>query len=146
VRRLESVGREIPLTGSTLDNKPFDLARLKGKPVVIHYWATWCEPCKQDMKVLRELQARYQRAGLQIVGVNVDGVRADAIKFANEAKIAWPTLFAEGGLDASPLASALGVQTLPTMLLIDAKGKVVRHNIAASQLDEEIDRMIRAGK
>lgn len=146
VRRLESVGREIPLTGSTLDNKPFDLARLKGKPVVIHYWATWCEPCKQDMKVLRELQARYQRAGLQIVGVNVDGVRSDAIKFANEAKIAWPTLFAEGGLDASPLASTLGVQTLPTMLLIDAKGKVVRHNIAASQLDEEIDRMIRASK
>ncbi len=146
VLRLESVGREIPLKGTTLDNKAFDLARLRGKPVVIHYWATWCEPCKQDMKLLRDLQARYQRAGLQIIGINVDGVKNDAVKFVNEAKIAWPTLFAEGGLDSSPLATSLGVQTLPTMLLVDAKGKVVRHNIAASQLDDEIDAMIRAAK
>ncbi|WP_164101817.1 TlpA disulfide reductase family protein [Candidatus Laterigemmans baculatus] len=146
VRRLESVGRELPLTGTTLDNKAFDLARLRGKPVVIHYWATWCEPCKQDMKLLRQLQARYQKAGLQIVGINVDGVRSDAIAYLNEVKLPWVTLFAEGGLDASPLANMLGVQTLPTMLLVDAQGKVVRHNITASQLDEEIDKLVRAGK
>lgn len=144
VRRLESVGRELPLTGTTLDNKAFDLSRLRGKPVVIHYWATWCEPCKQDMKLLRQLQARYQKVGLQIVGINVDGVKSDAVAYLNEAKLPWATLFAEGGLDSSPLANMLGVQTLPTMLLVDAEGKVVRHNVTASQLDEEIDKLVRA--
>lgn len=144
VRRLESVGRPLALSGKTLDNKAFDLARLRGKPVVIHYWATWCEPCKQDMKLLAQLQTRYQKAGLQIVGINVDGRRADAVEYLNQAKLPWPTLFEEGGLDSSPLANMLGVQTLPTMLLIDSTGKVVRHNITASQLDEEIDKLVRA--
>lgn len=144
VRRLESVGRPLELSGKTLDNKTFDLARLRGKPVVIHYWATWCEPCKQDMKLLAQLQTRYQKAGLQIVGINVDGRRADAVDYLNQAKLPWPTLFEEGGLDSSPLANMLGVQTLPTMLLVDSTGKVVRHNITASQLDEEIDKLVRA--
>lgn len=143
VSRLESVGRVIDLDGKTLDNKSFRISQLRGKPIVIHYWATWCEPCKQDMKLLRQLQARYQRAGLQIVGINVDGVRADAVRFVNETKHPWITLFAEGGLDSSPLANALGVQTLPTMLLIDKAGKVVRHNVSASQLDAEIEKIAR---
>ncbi len=72
VRRLESVGRRVELEGNTIDGKPFRLSELRGKPVILHYWATWCEPCKQDMKQLRRLQAAYQRAGLQLVGVNVD--------------------------------------------------------------------------
>lgn len=144
VRRLESVGREISLQGRTLDNKTLDLAQLRGKPVVLHYWATWCEPCKQDMKLLRDLQARYQKAGLTIVGVNVDGDRGDAVRYANEVRLPWVTMYEPGGLEGSPLANALGVQTLPTMLLIDAKGKVVENNVPASQLNEAIDELVRA--
>lgn len=144
VRRLESVGREISLKGRTLDNKALDLAQLKGKPVVVHYWATWCEPCKQDMKLLLDLQARYQKAGLTIVGVNVDADRRDAVRYVNESRIPWFQMHEPGGLDGSPLANALGVQTLPTMLLIDANGKVVQNNVPASQLNEEIDSMLRS--
>jgi len=143
VRRLESVGRPLALVAKTIDNRDFDLAKLRGKPVIIQYWATWCEPCKQDMKLLRQLQARYQRAGLQIVAINVDGTRDDAVRFINEAKLPWVTLFEEGGLESSPLANLLGVQTLPTMLLIDKEGKVVRHNITASQLDSELETLTR---
>lgn len=143
VRRLESVGRPLELVAKTIDNRDFDLAKLRGKPVIIQYWATWCEPCKQDMKLLRQLQARYQRAGLQIVAINVDGTRDDAIRFINEAKLPWVTLFDQGGLESSPLANLLGVQTLPTMLLIDKEGKVVRHNITASQLDSELETLTR---
>jgi thiol-disulfide isomerase/thioredoxin len=144
VRRLESVGRSIALKGKTIDNKTFDIADLRGKPVVVHYWATWCEPCKQDMKLLLALKTRYEKAGLQIVGVNVDGLRADAVRYLNETRLPWTTMFEEGGLDASPLANMLGVQTLPTMLLIDPSGKVVENNIPASQLNEAIDQMVRS--
>lgn len=145
VRRLESVGRELALSGKTIDNRDFDLSKLRGKPVIIQYWATWCEPCKQDMKLLRQLQAttRFQRAGLQVVGINVDGTREDAVRFINQEKLPWVTLFEEGGLDGSPLANALGVQTLPTILLLDKQGKVVRHNITASQLEAELEKIIR---
>jgi thiol-disulfide isomerase/thioredoxin len=143
VRRLESVGQTIELDGKTLDGKPFRLANLRGRPVVIHYWATWCEPCKQDMKLLRRLQAGYQRAGLQIVGVNVDITQDQAEQFLRTNQLPWTQLFEPGGLESSSLAKALGVQTLPTMLLIDPSGKVVRHNVRAAELDDEISEMLK---
>lgn len=143
VRRLDSVGRTIPLEGRTLDGGSIRLSELRGKPVVVHYWATWCEPCKQDMKLLRRLQANYKRAGLQLVGVNVDATQDMATEYLKDAPLPWPQMFAPGGLESSPLANALGVQTLPTMLLISQSGKVVRHNVRAAELDEELEKLTR---
>jgi thiol-disulfide isomerase/thioredoxin len=146
VKRLESVGRRIDLEGDTLDGRSFDLAALRGRPVVVHYWATWCEPCKQDMKLLRRLQANYKRAGLQIVGVNVDATADMATGYLKQTPLPWVQLFEPGGLEQSRLATALGVQTLPTMMLIDASGKVVRHNVRAAELDEELSDMLKSAK
>ena len=144
VRRLTSVGKPIDLSGQTIDGRSFRLTSLKGKPVVIHYWATWCEPCKQDIKLLRRLQAAYARRGLEIVGVNVDGTRDQAVGYLRENKLPWTQLFEPGGLESSPLANRLGVQTLPTMMLIDANGRVVRHNVRAAELDDELAAMNKA--
>lgn len=146
VKRLESVGRRIELEGETLDGRSFDLAALRGRPVVVHYWATWCEPCKQDMKLLRRLQANYKRAGLQIVGINVDATADMADGYLKQTPLPWVQLFEPGGLEQSRLATALGVQTLPTMMLIDASGKVVRHNVRAAELDEELSEMLKSAK
>ena len=144
VRRLESLGRPIAFTGRTVKNEPFDLARLKGRPVVIHYWATWCEACKQDMKLLRQLQAKYQTVGLQIVGVNVDGSRNMATQFLQDNSAPWIHLYEDGGLESSGLAKQLGVQTLPMMMLINADGTVVSNNIYAASLDAELVKIARA--
>lgn len=146
VRRLESVGQRVDLEGTTIDGKSFRLSSLRGKPVVLHYWATWCEPCKQDMKLLRRLQAGYQKAGLQLVGVNVDVTRDLADGYLQQVPLPWVQLFEEGGLESSGLAKAFGVQTLPTMMLIDKAGKVVRHNVRAAELDEAIDQMLKNGQ
>ena len=139
VRRLESEGRRIAFTGATINGGQFDLSDLRGKPVVIHYWATWCEPCKQEMKLLRRLQARYK--GLELVGVNVDNSREMANAYLKENSLTWVQLFEEGGLESSPLSKKFGVQTLPTMMLIDSAGRVVRHNIRAGELDGELEKM-----
>ena len=143
VRRLESVGQEIELSGQTIDGQPFRLSSLQGRPVVLHYWATWCEPCKQDMKLLRRLKAQYQRAGLELVGINVDADKAAALNFLKQNPLPWTQLFEAGGLESSPLANAFGVQTLPTMMLIDSSGKVVRHNVRAAELPNELDEMLK---
>ncbi|TWU43847.1 Thiol-disulfide oxidoreductase ResA [Novipirellula aureliae] len=139
IRRLESVGEVIDFQGLSIEGRPFRLSQYRGRPVVIHYWATWCEPCKQDMKLLRSLQARYSKAGLQLVGINVDGTREMAVQFLLQTSLPWIQLFDEGGLESSELAKAFGVQTLPTMMLVDQKGRVVRHNIRVEELGKELD-------
>ncbi len=144
IRRLESVGKLIELEGTSIDGKPFKLSSLRGKPVILHYWATWCEPCKQDMKLLRRLQASHQRSGLRLVGVNVDVTREMAAGFLNTTPLPWTQLFEAGGLESSRLAKRFGVQTLPTMMLVDKDGKVVRHNVRAAELEAELRKLSKA--
>lgn len=143
VRRLQSKGQVLSFTGRTVKGEAFDLAKLQGRPVIIHYWATWCEACKQDMKLLRQLQAKYQNAGLQIVGVNVDSARSQAEAYLQANSAPWIHLYEDGGLQSSGLAKQLGVQTLPMMLLIDDKGRVVSNNIYAASLDTELAKIAR---
>jgi thiol-disulfide isomerase/thioredoxin len=139
VRRLDSVGKSITVKGTTVEGRPFDLATVGKKWVVLHYWATWCEPCKEDMKTLKQLQAKYAQKGLAIVGVNLDGQRTDATAFLRTNSHPWTHIWDEGGLD-SRLANELGVLTLPMMFLIDDQGKVVRRNLHVSEIDSELEK------
>ena len=141
-RRLESVGKTLSLRAKTIDGKTYDLANSSGKLVLIHYWATWCEPCKQDMDAIRGLQAKYGTQGFQPIGVNVDNEAAEASGYLRGKPLPWPQLFETGGLD-SRLATELGVLTLPTMILVGRDGKVVSRNISLGELDAELKKLLR---
>lgn len=140
--RLESVGNSITLKGKTIEGKQFDLAQLRGRTVLIQYWATWCELCKQDMQQLKTLQAKYSQKGFQVVGVNLDNDVRDASQYLTQSRWGWPQLFETGGMD-SRLANELGIMTLPTMILLDKNGAVVRRNIHAAELDAELGKLLK---
>jgi len=137
IRRLESVGKSIELSGKSTDGEQVDLGSLKGKWVLIHYWATWCEPCKVDLAELRELQAKYAASGLAIIGVSLDNNRQALDEYLSKNHLPWPQLFEPGGLD-SRYANEMGILTLPTMVLIDADGHVANRSIHISELDREL--------
>ena len=139
-RRLQAVGRSIEFRGTTIDGRSVDLARYRGKVVLIHYWATWCEPCKEDLKTIKALQAKYASKGFAPLGVNLDNDQQALKDYLRATTLAWPQLHEEGGLD-SRLANELGVLTLPTMLLIDKSGRVVRRNIHSTELEAEIAKL-----
>ena len=134
IRRLESVGKAIPLAGKTLEGKTFDLASLKGKIVLVHYWATWADPCKPDLTTIKALQSKYAKDGFVPVGVNLDNSAKDAMDYVRQEKLAWSQLYDQGGLDGT-LASNLGVLTLPTMILIGKDGRVINRSINAGELE-----------
>jgi len=136
-RRLESVGQAVDLRGTSLDGKAVSLAAFRGRVVLIHYWATWCEPCKQEMALLKKLQAKYARQRFSLIGVNVDNDRATALGYLQSNSLPWPHLYEPGGLDGR-LATELGIITLPTMILIDGQGKVLNRGIHAGELDDEL--------
>jgi thiol-disulfide isomerase/thioredoxin len=142
VKRLSMANQPMSLEGKTLDGKSFDFQKFAaGKVVIIHYWADWCTNCTQDIVKLRELQSKYAKK-LSIVGISVDAEQSEAVQFVKATKMNWPQLWAPGGLDGSPLANNLGVQTLPMMLLIDSKGRVYRHDLQASELEAELAKVV----
>lgn len=141
-RRLESVGKSIQLQGKTHDGRPVNLDAYQGKAVLIHYWATWCEPCKEDLKVIKALQARYATQGFTAIGINLDSEQKLLADYLRDNSLPWPQLYEPGGLD-SRLATELGIMTVPTMLLIDKSGQVVRRNVHSAELDAELQRLLK---
>jgi thiol-disulfide isomerase/thioredoxin len=103
-----------------LEGHTVDLESLKGKVVIVDFWATWCEPCQIMIPWLEEFHNRYASQGLEIVGVSMDDDIKDVKPFADKAKMNYPILF---GNDA--IADAWGgVFGLPTSFMIDRQGKI----------------------
>jgi thiol-disulfide isomerase/thioredoxin len=143
--RLSSQGKTLPLSGTTLDGKPFDLqsADLRGKIIVVHYWETWCDTCIEGFEELQRLGAKY-KSDLMIVGANLDTEASKAKDFLSKNRsVNWTQLHSPGGVEKSPLSVQLGIATLPMTLLIDQRGKLVESNLPVDDLDREIQRLIR---
>lgn len=97
------------------------LSDLRGRVVYLDFWASWCAPCRLSFPWMNEMQARHQGRGLQVVGVNLDAQRADALAFLQQVPARFPVAFDPAGV--SP--RAFGVRAMPTSVLIDASGRVV---------------------
>ena len=142
LRRLDLVGKSLALKGPGLKGEMVDVSSLQGKTVMVAFWATWAEPVKRDMPELTKIYQKYRPNGFEIVGVSLDNDRADLDRFLKENSLSWPEIFEPGGME-SRLATDFGIISLPTMILVDAKGKVVNRNIrTAAELDRQLEKLI----
>ncbi len=116
------------------------LSDLRGKAVLLNFWATWCPPCKVEIPWFIELQRQYGPQGLQIVGISMDDASPDAIlKFAADMGINYPVLLGD-----DKVADAYGgVQALPTTFYIGRDGKFVSR-IYGLASHSEVESNIRA--
>jgi cytochrome c biogenesis protein CcmG/thiol:disulfide interchange protein DsbE len=101
-------------------SRTLDLRSLRGKPVVINFWATWCGPCYLEHPVLVE-NARALGSQVQFVGVVFDDSEDKILKFLRENGTSYPTLLDERG----KTAIAYGVGGVPETFFVDASGKIV---------------------
>ena len=140
-RRISSVGKPLNFTGQGTNGRPLQTAQFKGKYVLVHYWATWCNPCMDDMEAIAKLYARYGKEFVP-VGVCVDTDTEQVKQFLGKnGSIKWPQVYETGGFESRP-AVELGVLTVPTMLLLDESGKVVNNQIHISELEDFLDKNI----
>ncbi len=103
------------------------LSQLKGKVVILDFWATWCPPCRAAIPKLIELYDKYQSQGLVILGIALDE-RSNVIKLVQEMGINYPVLF-----DDKVTSKKYEIQSIPTLFVIDRKGKQVHKEIGFSK-------------
>jgi thiol-disulfide isomerase/thioredoxin len=106
---------------SATDAEPLDLARHRGRVVIVDFWASWCKPCRQSIPWLNTMRERYGASGLTIIGVNVDAERADADRFLRDVPIDFEIVFDPKG----DLAKQFKVQGMPSSYVFDRTGKMV---------------------
>jgi thiol-disulfide isomerase/thioredoxin len=120
VQRLEK-GKSIPFSLKGLDGKQLALRDLKGKPVILTFWATWCSPCKNELPTLEKF-ADGTKGQLSVLAVAVDGENRKKVqRFVEENKISLPVLLDE----REQTAHAYRVRGIPTTFLIDENGMMI---------------------
>lgn len=117
-----SKGKPAPdFTLRTLDGKKVSLSELKGKVVLVNFWATWCPPCREEMPLFEKVYKKYKDKGFEILAVSTDSSVEPVKKFVEEFNVSFPVL-----LDDGKVSSLYSIQGLPTSFLIDREGKVVK--------------------
>jgi peroxiredoxin len=125
-----------PITGTTLDGTPFDLASLHGRPVVVNFWGPSCIPCRDEFpQFLRELDA-HGDDGLAIVGVLTDDPPEPARQFVAEYHATWPTVIDPDGA----IKRTYRVVARPHTWFIDRTGVIRAMQIGGPMTDEEFAR------
>jgi len=117
------------------------LAQWRNKVLIVNFWATWCEPCREEVPVLLRAQAKYAANGVQVVGISVDSV--DKVRqFANEYRIEYPLVI--GSIAVIEVTRRLGNKAagLPYTVVVDRSGRVVKTHLGAIS-EAELERAIR---
>ena len=111
-----------PYSGALLDGRTFSLEGLRGEPVLVNLWATWCAPCREETPFLESLHREWEGAGLRVVGITVDGAGAygDVQGFLEEFDVTYPVVHDPD----QEVMRSFGAIGLPTTYLIDADGVV----------------------
>jgi len=116
-----------------------ELASLRGKVVVLNFWASWCVPCKQEAPALETVWREYRKKGVVVLGVDSEDFSGDAREFVRKYKITYPVV-REGGRD---LYGPYGVTGVPETRIIGRNGKYVATQFygatTAKDLRESID-------
>jgi thiol-disulfide isomerase/thioredoxin len=135
------VGKPLTIAGRTTDNGKFSSADLKGKVLLVDFWATWCGPCEAELPRTKALYKKYHEKGLEMVGVDCDDSDEVVNKYAKENDMTWPQLRDKDQEGWHALAKRYGVNGIPTMFLIDKKG-VLRYVDAREGTEEKVAKLL----
>ncbi len=133
-RRLNLFGQPFELKGTTLEGEAFDLANLKGKVVLVDFWATWCGPCLREYPNIKENFEEYHERGFEVVGVSIDEDRPALEEYVAKTKIPWPTLHDKDNNGKHPATIEYGIFGIPNVILIGKDGKVISTRARGEEL------------
>lgn len=119
------------VSGQRLDGKAFHLSELKGKVVVVNFWASWCAPCRGEAPSLEQVYTEKKAAGVEFLGVNFKDSKANAQAFERKFKVTFPSLYDADG-QVTLAFREVPPSAIPSTLVLDRQGRVAARIIGAT--------------
>jgi thiol-disulfide isomerase/thioredoxin len=117
--------------GDSLDGKPIKLASLRGKVVVVNFWASWCPPCRGEAPSLQHVYDENKAKGVEFLGVNFKDSKANAQAYERKFKVTFPSLFDANG-QVTLAFREVPPSAIPSTLVLDRQGRVAARIIGAT--------------
>jgi cytochrome c biogenesis protein CcmG/thiol:disulfide interchange protein DsbE len=135
-----------PLVARTQAQFQADLDRLRGRVVVVNFWASWCVPCRQEMPALEQASQGYAEAGkpVTVIGVDASDVRSEAATFLSEVRVTYPTVYDQQGLRGG-VAASWSVTGLPQTWFVARDGSRagrIAGRLTAQALHAKVDQLL----
>jgi peroxiredoxin len=124
------------VTGDTIR-----LSSLKGKVVLLDFWASWCGPCRVSNKGLVKLYPKYKEKGFEILGVSLDEDSKDWQKAVEKDKIKWLQVIDKGGWESNTV-NQWRISAIPTSYLIDKEGTLVAMDLEGKELEKALKELL----
>jgi peroxiredoxin len=138
--KVDAMAPEISLPNSI--DSIIHLSSLKGKVVLIDFWASWCTPCRQSIPNVVRLYKKYKDEGFEVYGVSIDANKNEWLDAVAHDKITYTQVNDKMGWN-STFATEYGVDAIPATFLLDRMGKIISIDIERHQLEKEIKRLLK---
>src|SRR6266516_809109 len=140
IRKFDFLGKPIQLKFTAVDGREVDVEKMRGKVVLIDFWASWCGPCMIEMPKVKAAYEKLQPQGFEILGINLDEDKAQMQRVLTRSNMTWPQCF-DGQKWEGPLVKRFGIMSIPTVWLIDKRG-VLRDLNARGNLVERVEKLL----
>ena len=120
-RRIDAIGKPLPIEFKAADGRAVNLTALSNKVVLVDFWATWCPGCVALSPTVKKLYDQYHTNGFAVVGINFDDETNQAQRFIKEEGLAWPQFFGGRGPE-NKFGRDYSIDAIPVVWLADRKG------------------------